>query len=968
MHFVHSRSHARNLLALACAAALASFSAGAQDAAKANAAEAKKLESVSVTGSRISNPNVVSPTPISVLTAADIKATGAVNLGDVMTTVPQLATTFTMGNSGRFIGTAGVQRQDLRNLGTSRTLVLVNGRRFVGSSAGDTSVDVNLIPVEWIERVEIITGGASAVYGADAVTGVVNFILKKSYQGANLHAQYGSSEHGGFGKQLVSLTGGMNFAQNRGNVAVSVEHSAQDALDFGARFGNRSYASIINPNGPPDTVLTANAGSYTITDAGTFSLGRATDITKRYVFNPDGSVRAQRFGGIYDLAGRCSNCDRLDVNQVNQLEPRYGRTTLSGVASFDINAEHRLYAEGSYSHVNVKTASQPAFGAGGSAYVITRDNAYVTPSLAALMDANRLSRISVARFDVDAGRRGEDAGRNISRLVLGGNGVLTGDWDYDASVNYGTTEETRHNLNNRIKDRFYASIDAVRDPISGNIVCRSTLNPAAVNPNVRRALNPIALGGCVPTSIFGAGAVNPAAARWFNTVTTTSSKLTQFVGSASVTNNNLFQMPGDAGSASIAAGVEYRRETSRQNTDPLDVAGLTFLNAIPSSSGAYDVKEGYVETALPLLSGRSFAKNLTFDAAVRFSDYTTVGHTRAWRWGLDWAFDDNLRLRGTMSSAVRAPNIGELYRGQSQNFFNVTDPCSANQIRNGKSPAVRAANCAALGVPAGFQSTNQASVQGLSGSNPSLQTEQGRTWTAGLVFTPQFLDSFGLSVDYWNIKLTNAISAPSGTDVVNRCVDSPTGINNVYCRSNTRDPNTNEIIFIRSINQNIAALQTSGVDIGISYAHALGPGKMLWNVDATKVIAFTEYPFQDDKTASVQDNGVLGFPKWKVSLRSTYLLNHWTFNWNMRYFTSMLRVSNESYRSNPTSTTPIHAGAGFINDVRASYSFDSSWQVYAGVTNVFDRNPPVSIFGTTFGGGLYDALGRSYYAGFSYNF
>ena len=979
------RTCVHTLLALACAAALGNATAYAQDAATPDSAkdtnsdavkaEAKRLDTVTVTGSRITNPNIVSPTPISVLTANDIKATGAVNIGDLMTTLPQLATTFTMGNSGGSrIGVAGLAEQDLRNLGPNRTLVLVNGRRFVGASAGSTAVDVNLIPADWIERVEIITGGASAVYGADAVTGVINFILKKDYKGANLHMQYGTSEHGGFDKKMISLTGGMNFAQNRGNVAVSVEHSDQDALEFKNRFGYQAYSAINTPGGAYDSVLTPNAGGYTTTNGGTFSLGSASDTSRRYVFNRDGSVRPQRFDGIHDEA-RCSDCDRLDSNQVSQLQPRYGRTTLSSVASFDLTPEHRLYFEGTYSHVDTKNLGQPAFGSGSTAYVITRDNAYLSPSLAALMDANKLKSINVSRFDVDAGRRGQDIGRNITRAVFGANGVITGDWEYDASLDYGVTDETRYNLNNRIKDRFAASIDAVRDA-SGHIVCRSALNPAAINPNAKdangkpRALNPIALdGGCIPTSIFGDGAINPAAAQWFNTTTTTTSRLTQFVGGGTVTNNNLFQMPGAAGSASLVGGVEFRRETSRQDTDPLDVAGLTFLNAIPRSGGAYDVKEGFIEFAAPLLTDKFLAKNLTFDAAARFSDYNTIGHTKTWRWGLDWAIDDNVRLRGTMSSAVRAPNISELFNGDSQNYFTPTDPCTQTQIKNGANPSVRAANCAALGIPAGWKSIRTSSVTGLSSGNANLQPEQGRTWTAGIVLTPQFLDGFGLSLDYWNIRLTNAISAVSAQDTVNRCVDSTSGISNLYCANNQRDPVTHELIFIRTQSQNLSALSTSGVDVGAYYSHRLGSGRMNWAVDATKVIAYTEHPFQENPANAVQDNGTLGFPKWKASLRATYAINNWLFNWNARYFSPMLRVSNESYQSNPTQTTPIRAASGFFNDVKAGYTFNKTGlQAYVGISNVFDRDPPVNLFGTTFGSALYDALGRSYYVGLNYTF
>jgi iron complex outermembrane receptor protein len=381
------------------------------------------------------------------------------------------------------------------------------------------------------------------------------------------------------------------------------------------------------------------------------------------------------------------------------------------------------------------------------------------------------------------------------------------------------------------------------------------------------------------------------------------------------------------------------------------------------------VKEGYIETALPLLTDRPFAKNLTFDAAVRFSDYSTIGHTRAWRWGLDWAIDSNVRLRGTMSSAVRAPNIDELYSGQTQNYFSVTDPCSVRQIKNGPDPAVRSANCQALGVPAGWNSTNTATINGISGSNPDLKPEVGKTWTAGIVLTPEFIDGFGLTLDYWNIKLTDAISAPDGQDIVNQCVDAPSGVDNIYCSNGRRDPITHEVNFISSTYQNISSLSTSGIDIGAYYSQSIGPGKLRLNLNATKVIAYTEHPFQDDPSISYQDNGTLGFPKWKATLNTSYTLNNWGLEWQARYFSSMLRVSNESYRSNPLQTTPIRAGAGFFNDLRASYQIkNTGLQIYAGITNVFDRNPPVNMFGTTFGSALYDTIGRSYYAGMNYKF
>lgn len=970
-----------NLLATACMTVLSTQPVWAQnapsDTAQPNAKESTKLEDVIVTGTRISNPNVVSPTPISVLTAEDIKATGAINIGDILTRMPQLATTFTMGNSGQGqIGTAGLALQDLRNLGPNRTLVLVNGRRFVSSSTDLAAVDTNLIPADWVERVEIITGGASAIYGADAVTGVVNFILKKNYQGVDLHAQLGTSQHGGFNQGFISATAGKNFAEDRGNFAISLEHSRQEELMFHERFGNQQYSTLNTPGGPTNRVLLPNAGSFGLTEGGTFSLGSTSDITKRYVFDPNGSVRKQRFDGVHDTA-RCQDCDYLPSNQVIQLQPKYNRTSLSSTASFDLTPEHRLYFEGTYSAIDSFSRYQPSFGSAsnpigagaGEPYVITPDNAYVTPALAALMNGKN---IKVGRFDVDAGGRNETTSRDTGRVVFGANGLLTEKWAYDANVIYGVTKQHTDFNNIRFTDRFAASIDAVRDPQTGQIVCRSSIDPNSINPTTGDVLSDFARIGCVPTSIFGNGAINAAARNWFNTTTFRRNKLTQTVAGGTLTNNDLFEVPGGAGSASFVAGLEYRKETINQTNDPLDISGVTFNNAIPNFSGSYNVKEAFAEFALPLLADKPFVKNLTLDAAARVSDYDTIGNTQAWKWGLDWAFDDNVRMRGTMSSAVRAPNINELFSGQAQNFFSPSDSCSASRIADGQNPAVRAANCAALGVPAGFESTRGSSVAGVSGSNPLLKPEKGNTYTFGFVVTPQFLPGFGFNADYWNIKLKDAISAVSDQDIVDRCVDAAGGINNIYCASATRDPNSHELNFIRQVNLNLSALNTSGIDFGGYYSHPLFGGKIRFDANATRVISFTQFPFQEDPTQSVQSNGTspsgtASFPKWKATFGTTYSLNNWAFNWNMRYFSSMLRVTNESFASNPKQTTPITEGSRTYNDIRASYGVEKQgWQVYAGITNVFDRNPPVNIFGA--GNGLYEALGRSYYVGFNYNF
>ncbi|MGO4776552.1 TonB-dependent receptor, partial [Lysobacter sp. 2RAB21] len=309
------------------------------------------------------------------------------------------------------------------------------------------------------------TGGASAVYGADAVSGVVNFILKKKYEGANLHAQIGDSQHGSFGKQFISVTGGGNFAEDRGNYALSFEHSQQDDLQFPDRFGHQAYRGLRTPGTGYDTTLLGDAGNYTITKGGTFSLGSNFNPALRYVFDAGGKVRKQRFDGAVDRNSNatCSNCDRLDGNQDLQLQPKYKRDTISAVAGFDLNQDHRLYFEGMYSKVSSKSHFSSAFGATGNPHIIERDNAYMTPELLAIIGAR--PSINVARNDVDSGFRGEDTDRQTARVVFGAEGAAFGsdsNWLYDVSVNYGRTHERRRNLNNRVLEKFYAGLDAVK--------------------------------------------------------------------------------------------------------------------------------------------------------------------------------------------------------------------------------------------------------------------------------------------------------------------------------------------------------------------------------------------------------------------------------------------------------------------------------------------------------------------------
>lgn len=969
---MHKRTLATAISTILMVAAAAT--AQAQDAGQPTeeSSDIKRLDAVTVTGSRIPRVDYLSASPVGTLTAEDIRATGAVTLGDVINALPQMSTTYSLGNSTRFIGTAGLNLLDLRGLGVDRTLVLVNGRRHVASAAGSSAVDINTIPAALVERVEILTGGSSAIYGADAVSGVVNFILKKSFDGTVVNAQIGHAEEGNFNERSVNVVSGGTFADGRGQFVFSAAFNNQDPLYLRDRaFSRDSQRYLTDPNDPTQTrtILARNASVYSYTAGGVLDLdGRSATTHDRYVFDPDGSLRPQRFDGIVDTTRTgCSDCDNLDPNQYGQMQPSNSTGAVNANFGFDLNDNHRIFVESKWAQNKVKafSTSGPSFGT----YVIPRDNAYISDELGQFMDANGLTRLRISRNNTDAGFRGEDTTRKTGRIVAGIQGVFGSDWSYEASANYGRTVETRTNLNNQILDRFDASIDAVFDG-NGNIVCRATRD-GIVGPQ-----NPVTgqdlLAGCIPTSIFGEGAVSPAAAAWFNARTPSRTELTQQVFSANLAKGELFAMP--AGPVGFASGVEFRKETSQQTTDPLQQADLTFLNAIQSQRGQYSVREAFAEISLPLLADLPFAQSVNLDLAGRVSDYTTVGTTVSWKTGLDWAFNDSLRLRSTYSNAVRAPNISELYDPQSVNFFSISDPCSAANIGRGADPAVRQANCTALGVPMGWTPNDTSTRRGLSGGNPDLAEETSKTFTVGAVFTPAALPGFGITVDYWDIQIEDAISSVSGQQLADRCVDAVGGIDNEFCASMTRDiagatDDPYAITSLEVLPLNISKLRARGIDFGIDYAfeNVFG-GRLTTKLEGTYLKEFLSYPFQSFPDEVVDERNVLGTPRWKGILTIGYARGAWDLSLRTRYVDSQILVTNEQYTSNPDLQDPIKVSRMTFTDARVGYGATERLNLYLGVRNVFDREPPYNLYGTGVGSAQYDNVGRFFYTGMNYRF
>lgn len=986
------------VLALLGAMSLPGIAAAQQATPQSDAPQtnATDLDKVMVTGTRIAREGFASPSPVTAIQPEEIRATGAVTIGDLMTKLPALTPTYTLGNSTRFIGTAGLGLLDLRGMGTSRTLVLVNGRRHVGASPGSTAVDVNTIPVEWIERVEVITGGASAVYGADAVAGAVNFILKKSFDGIEMRAQTGISHEGSFNRSFASVSGGGDFADGRGSAAVSVEYSKQDRFGRGTRaIGREFLVQRANPNydptrpssqDNPQNIFEGPGGNHSISTGGTFTVGpfdfrNPATWTRRYLFQPDGSFRNYRYDGVMNSNTSCINCDFIDLNSVADLEPAFDRASLNAIFSFDLNENHRAFVEAKYTKTESNFYGQPSFD---QPIRIQADNAYLTPALRELMTANKLTQLLVSRFNVDAGRRGELVDRQTSRIVAGVEGYFgNSDWRYETSFNYGQTSIARQNLNNRINDRWHAGLDAVRDP-NGNIVCRVTLNPNAINPHTGRVYDSIARTGCIPFSVFGDGAVSQEAAAWFNTTALNNSKLKQTVLSASVANDALFSMP--AGDVGFAGGLEYRKEESQENTDPLAALGLTFLNAIPSRGGEYDVREVFAETSIPLLADIPGIQRLALDLAGRYSDYSTIGGTTTWNIGLDWQIIDSLRFRATHAQAVRAPSIGELFNPQSQNFATINDPCNYNPTNPNRpntapDPALRQANCSALGIPVGWIDTYSANRPGVSGGNPNLRPEEARSHSIGFVWQPQFVRGLGVSIDYWRINLNDAIGSVTAQTNATRCVDAPGGINNVFCAAIQRAPAGgyvdgqgrdfpgHSITHWTALAENLAQSRRIGIDFEVDYRYEILGGKAVHRLVGTRLLQSREWAFQDFPDEYQEWVTAVSDPRYRANLESSFSRGPWEGSWTMRYMHHNLRVAPSSYATNPGQVSPIWNGSYTYHNAQIAVRFpDSGVRLSLGVDNIFDKDPPLNYFGTDAGTSMYDSVGRFMYLGISYKF
>jgi outer membrane receptor protein involved in Fe transport len=907
-----------------------------------------------VTGSRIARPELEAATPVQVVSSQAIEQQGSPNVADILNELPSVGIGTGRTNTNFATIANGVSTIDLRNLGEQRTLVLQNGRRIVAGIGGTSAVDVNNIPIDLLERVEIITGGASAVYGSEAVSGVVNFILKNDFEGIRVRAQAGVTDEGDNPRQLVGVTGGINFADDRGNITLSGQYDRDEGL--------RSRNRLISRN----------------------------DVPFRSSFTPQGRFFAGDRNFTYNGANVLQEGFVNGVNGFNRNAERFiavplERYLANGLAHFDFTDAITFFAEGSYAKVKSRSRLEPLAFDNSDARLpdgtilpgLSIDNPFVptvirNAAIEAGEDTIGFTKRFVGIFD-----RSNRADREFYRVVAGLRGDFLQDWKWEAYYNRSQTEESTASETG-LRDRLYFALDAIN--LNGQPACRDAAARAA---------------GCRPFNVFGFNSVSPEAAAYVTNngqLSTYESRVRQEVFAANVS-GSLFTLPG--GDLGVAAGVEHRKEKSRELYDDSTQSGNTLSNALTDTVGAYDVTEVYGEVAVPIVSERPFFHYLGLEAAARYSDYSTVGGVWSYKIGGDWAPSRDLRFRAVYARATRAPNIGELFAGASQTFpSGLTDPCEG--VTATSSGAVDAycrtipgiaQQIAQKGVFEYDDNLDRQSIEGEDSGNPNLGEETAKTLTAGVVLTPRFVPGLSVTVDYFDIKIKEAITLVPRQVTIDECAAS--GGTSDLCDLIVREvvgtprPRTPGTVFqVDSFPVNAASIQTRGIDVGARYTTRFGEDSRIdLSAQYTYLDKLTLEPLEglpiENNRGQLDGDGRLGAGfKHKANASATFTTGPFSFNWRTVYLSDIkdtLGPDEDSPLGDETNSIDSY----FYHDIQARFAVGDlrRLEFYVGVDNLFDKKPPVinqngasNITGTETAADTYDPFGRSFYAGVTVKF
>ena len=1078
--------------ALVAIAVLAGIPASGQSAA---AQHDPAIEEVVVTGSRIVRDHGHARSlPVESITAAEIRSSGEFSVAEVVSDLPALLQSVTSEQSiGSGFGD-GANILSLRGLGAERTLVLVDGRRHVGGMNGTSSVDVGSVPMPLVERVDVLTGGASAVYGADAVTGVVNFILRDDYEGFEAEAHYGLSEYADGEQSAVSAVWGRNLLDGRANVTAAVDVRRDDGLQANDRSDGHLIGSArdwVNPAlrfqrgdiGPATPNFARyydyrstglfhyglpipTAEAFTADFAGAFGvapdltaaelslIGRAAAAPQRAVlarrafpitsgygyvvpgnpftrrgFDPETDVDLDDNGvpdcldsftgynatfgrASFGVAGGCWNVEADGTyrpvrdglvagnfqgfggdsfsairNERDDIVLPEETAAVNVMGNIGLGAGARLFGEFKYVSQQTATDSRPnsfwdlLFGA--------PDNPFLPDFLRDVAAAAGGLAITVDPLFFDA-RRGTE--RDTVRIVGGVEGEWPNAWTYGLSVNRGRYRQRTQRNGQVIVDRFFAAIDAVTDPATGEPACRTEVDPGAPAGNTAFGIPAYQAGyysftpgsgDCVPLNIWaGQAGVSPAAAAWTTTTLRDDIAIDQSVAAATIAGETwrFLRLPG--GPVDFAIGAEWRRETATADRDDwqrgvipagapfpagtllADVSendSLAFRPQIgvKNQRGRYDARDVFLELSLPLLADVAFARELGVDVAGRWSDYSTVGSTGSWKTNVVWAPLRDLAFRGGVSRSVRAPNITELFRPEIGVNFRPADPCDAAQI-----DALTAEdavlgrnflnNCTihlqSIGLDPldadgqyGFADPLSASFGGITSGNLDLREETARTTTYGLALQPAFLPGFGVAVHFWEIEIEDAIESVTSQNIVDGCYRGAS-LNPDFCELFTRndDPASAQFggfDFLRTVDINFAKLNTSGIDFRAAYDFTLGTHGFNVAIAGTYV---RDLDFHTDPGAPNDVDPELGEvrrPELAGNIHLRWNRRNLGVDWHSQYLGGMLLSFVEIETARTLYGDVVFMDATWVHDLNVSYVASGTTTLHGGIRNVAAERP-----------------------------
>lgn len=965
--------------------------------------EGAVLESIVVTGSRIRQPNLESTSPVTQVTAADITTQGVTRVEDLINQLPQA---FAAQNATVANGATGTATVDLRGLGSARTLVLVDGRRMPYGGVTNSAADLNQIPSQLIERVEILTGGASAIYGSDAIAGVVNFITKKNFEGVEIEAGYNFYQHknsfdgpgatklrqvianrsatnpaqfqlpddsvtDGFGRQ-ASILIGVNTPDGRGNFTayLTVEDN-DEVLQRDRDYSACSLDTIVSP-----TVSFACGGSSTASP-GRFTNFGVGGAPYNFTVGSDGQT----------WRGFNGSLDQYNFGPTNHYLRPATRYNFGASGHYQLNEKADVYTQLMFTDYRSVAQIAPGGLFIFDTSTINCDNPFIPAAnfaaincTPALRDAGGSTTMYIGRRNTEGGGRQSAFLNNSMRAIVGIRGNFAEGWDYDVSAQRSIVKANEKTLNYFVIDRIKKALDVVTDPETLQPRCRSSYqyllgNLPSTQSTPGAALNPLFDSGCVPYNPFRTGAVTQESLNYLQAPGVQIGQIDQEIYLASVTGDlgtYGIQLPSANEPVQIALGVEYRRDSLENETDALLAsAALSGRGgATIGITGTTTVRDYFMEARVPLVQGKSLAEDLSFDTAFRYSDYGDI-NTNTYKFGLQWSPIEDIKLRASFQRAVRAANIVELFTARGFNLFDIDgDPCGPSVGTEINGITATPAQCLATGVPAAFIGQDildspAGQYQFTQGGNTELEPEESDTKTFGIILQPRFLPGFVASFDYFDIKVDNLISTYGAINTLAACYNNNDA---TACARIQRNP-ANGILWggpgnVLDFNINIGGLKTKGVDTNLSYSgiELGGFGTLSFNLQGTYLQDLITNPGPGidpyDCTGFFVGQCGVPNPKWRHHFRIGYQTP-----WNLdlaltwRYFDGVKGFGQAANRIDDE-----FASQSYV-DIAGTYTFTDKIRATVGVNNVLDRDPPLNAgVGTTGNGNTYpqtyDALGR----------